>query len=150
MEKECTLAIANIPLQKWGETFEPTEALKKGTIFQELNKPFFKAEQGESLPVGGEPAKDCSMEQEAREKLLQQIYEIGFVIDDLTLYLDTHETDKAALCMFYEYLTKKEALCKDFAAKFYPLTKSCMTVSCGDCGDFLWLKGPMPWEGACV
>ncbi|MFT4146896.1 MAG: spore coat associated protein CotJA, partial [Mobilitalea sp.] len=35
------LAIANIPIQKWGELYSDEEALNIGTIFHDLNKPFF-------------------------------------------------------------------------------------------------------------
>lgn len=35
------LAIASIPCQKWKSVYEPAAALRKGTIFPELNLPFF-------------------------------------------------------------------------------------------------------------
>ncbi len=34
------LAMAYIPWQHWGKTYELPQALKAGTIFPELNKPF--------------------------------------------------------------------------------------------------------------
>ena len=37
------LAIASVPVQSWGGLFTPEEALRTGTIFQDLNKPFFAA-----------------------------------------------------------------------------------------------------------
>ena len=36
-----TVAIATVPCQKWGETYDLAKALKVGTIFAELDKPFF-------------------------------------------------------------------------------------------------------------
>lgn len=35
------LGIASVPCQKWGETYELAKALKVGTIFAELDMPFF-------------------------------------------------------------------------------------------------------------
>lgn len=38
---ENNLAIANIPIQQWGGLYNQEEALNIGTIFHDLNKPFF-------------------------------------------------------------------------------------------------------------
>lgn len=35
-----SLAIASVPCQKWKSTYDPQTALKKGTVFPELNLPF--------------------------------------------------------------------------------------------------------------
>lgn len=40
------LAIASVPCQKWKSTYEPEAALKKGTIFPELNMPFSRRMMG--------------------------------------------------------------------------------------------------------
>lgn len=40
------LAIATVPIQHFGEVYDPKTALQIGTIFEELNLPFF---------AGGEP-----------------------------------------------------------------------------------------------
>lgn len=37
------LAIASVPVQSWGECYEPEAALRVGTIFHDLDKPFFAA-----------------------------------------------------------------------------------------------------------
>lgn len=39
------LAIASVPVQSWGELYNQDDALKTGTIFKELDLPFFAAEQ---------------------------------------------------------------------------------------------------------
>lgn len=36
-----TIAIATVPCQKWSEPYDLAKALKEGTIFPELNKPFY-------------------------------------------------------------------------------------------------------------
>lgn len=35
------LGIASVPKQQWGELYNLQEALKNGTIFKELDMPFF-------------------------------------------------------------------------------------------------------------
>ena len=41
MEKNQHLAIASVPVQEWNEVYDEAHALRKGTIFGELNRPFF-------------------------------------------------------------------------------------------------------------
>lgn len=43
-----------------------------------------------------------------RAQLLEEIQQVGFQVDDLTLYLDTHPLDKDALDAFTQ--AKKSAL----------------------------------------
>ena len=38
--QDFALAMAYVPWQKWQNIYEPCRALKNGTIFEELNKPF--------------------------------------------------------------------------------------------------------------
>lgn len=148
------LAIASIPIQEWGETYDDKEALQIGTIFKDLNKPFFAA--GTLEPLEEDKTSDIlsgkkSTEQEEREELMKKISETGFVLDDLTLYLDTHEQDTQAKEIFCSKLNEHSMLKMQFAEKYYPLTR-CHVSDCSSLQDdsFCWQKGPMPWEGACV
>lgn len=144
--QETHLAIASVPVQQWGELYEDKEALRIGTIFQDLNKPFFASEIDKKDARAAAPKSE---EQREREELLTKIMEAGFVLDDLTLYLDTHMDDSQALQMYQEKTAKRNELKQQFASKFYPLTRDCI-VYCTDKGNFCWQEGPMPWEGACV
>ena len=38
---EMALTMAYVPWQQFSETYEPAKALKVGTIFPELDKPFY-------------------------------------------------------------------------------------------------------------
>ena len=40
-ECTCVLAMAAIPMQICGQLYEPEEALARGTVFKELDLPFF-------------------------------------------------------------------------------------------------------------
>lgn len=151
---EQHLAIASVAVQQWGDIYDDKEALNNGTIFKELNKPFFAA----SGLLAGNAAKEKSSvltqepaEQREREDLMRKISQVCFVLDDLTLYLDTHETECKAKELYREKLQEAENLKKQFAEKFYPLGRPCILYS--DCPKeerFCWQSGPMPWEGACV
>lgn len=149
------LAIATVPYQKWNETYSPDMALQIGTIFPDLNKPFFKADttNTETLISTKSPSHSpVPPEQIERETLLTQIYETSFVINDLTLFLDTHKEDEDALKMLKSSLQTRKQLMIDFATKFYPLTQACMAEVYAQkaCNYYSWSEGPMPWEGACV
>ena len=37
----CILAMATVPRQTFGAVYEPQEALKRGTIFRDLDLPFY-------------------------------------------------------------------------------------------------------------
>lgn len=141
------LAIATVPVQSFGPLFEEKEALRIGTIFKDLDKPFFAADR---IPENGpRDVMPKSAEQQEREKLMSQVLEVSFVLDDLTLYLDTHEEDGKALALYREKEKERNQLKQEFAEKFYPLTRDCL-IYCKEETRFGWQAGPMPWEGACI
>ena len=43
--KEMPIAMAYVPWQQWRMIYDPKEALKRGTIFQELDLPFEAAKE---------------------------------------------------------------------------------------------------------
>lgn len=137
------LAIATIPCQKWSDIYEAGKALDCGTIFPELNLPFFAASTLEETKDVGKREKN------GENDLLKKIDEVSFIINDLTLYLDTHETDGKALSLLGETLRERQRLMKEFAIKFYPLTQTCMADEGSEGTKFRWTDGPAPWEGAC-
>lgn len=144
--QDSHLAIASVPMQQWGALYDEKEALRIGTIFQDLNKPFFASEISE---IKTNEALPKTEEQRNREDLMCKIMEVSFVLDDLTLYLDTHAEDSQAFQMYRQMAEKRNELKQKFAAEFYPLTRDCI-VYCEKEEPFCWQEGPMPWEGACV
>lgn len=140
---EKHLAMISTPIQSWGELYEAAQALEKGTIFRELEMPFFVSMQTEA---NGDTRK--SLQQGEREALLMKIDETSFFLDDLLLYLDTHPTDENAIKAYKEKLEERKKLLAEFGEKFYPLTRDCC-MSGNMTGNFSWQAGPMPWEGGC-
>lgn len=80
-----------------------------------------------------------------KEELMKTIYESGFALDDVLLYLDTHPCDQEAL-RYYQYVRtlRKEAL-EAYNCQFGPLTKD----QVNDTNYWNWVDSPWPWEGGC-
>ena len=77
---------------------------------------------------------------ESREKLLRQIMEYKFYINDLTLYLDTHTNDKKALALHNEYVKKLKEVTKTFEELYGPLTIETVMES------WEWAQDLWPWQ----
>ena len=77
-----------------------------------------------------------------REKLLRQIMEYKFYINDLALYLDTHPEDQSAIRMHSEYSEKQINLTAEYQRLYGPLTIN-FTSNSWD-----WIDEPWPWEYA--
>lgn len=147
MEKQ-NLGIASVPRQIWGDLYTPEEALKVGTIFKELNLPFF-AVDSVSDKIPQRSSLDDTLA-DSRESILKKINETSFVLDDLTLYLDTHPEDQNALNLYKEFNQKRHELKDMFYQKYDPLTRDCIKECTENHQGFCWQEGPVPWEGACV
>ncbi len=144
------LAIASVPTQSWEKVYDENEALHKGTIFPELDKPFFVTVES-AEPEKKEDGR--SEKQRQREELLLQIQKVSFVVDDVRLYMDTHPKDRQGLALLKAMVQRRKALLKEYALEFYPLTMDCMADIYEENPDsdcYCWQEGPCPWEGACV
>lgn len=95
-----------------------------------------------------------------RCQMLQEINEVSFAVNDLTLYLDTHPLDQEALTVFSDAMKKRKQLLESYAKEFEPLTMDCV---CPDTNNetgtytkyagqkhFTWSDGPLPWEGGII
>lgn len=144
------LAIASVPIQSWGKIYDENEAFDKGTIFQDLDQPFF-ATAGDKGPK--KKGDGLFKEKQQQEELLLQIQKVSFTVDDLRLYMDTHPTDGQGLALLKTMIRKRKDLLKSFALEFYPLTADCMAdiyENTPDSECYCWQEGPCPWEGVCV
>lgn len=88
-----------------------------------------------------------NMTDQNQAKLLRFIYEVGFAIDDVVLYLDTHPCDIQAL-EYYENYKKLYRQAVDEYTQFYgPLSNE--NVYTSNSNYWAWASTPWPWEGAC-
>ena len=78
----------------------------------------------------------------SKEQLYQWISMEGFMISDLSLYLDTHPKNETALDSYNHYNMLYQKALKEYASLYGPLTLS--TAS----NDRLWCwsVSPNPWE----
>ena len=145
MEKIQHLGIASVPIQEWNEVYDEEQAFRNGTIFPELNRPFY-------VTVLDKEALTAEKNLSHEAAMLMQIQQVGLVVDDLRLYMDTHPEDKEGLKLLKTMLKKKHGLMKQFALQYYPLAEVCMGVVYNENPDsecYCWTEGRIPWEGVC-
>lgn len=142
------MAMATIPKQEWCEPYDLCTALKEGTVFPCLNLTFYKAPAGESTLKPISNSSDAG--KRGREAAMTRLMEVGFAVNDLTLYLDTHPACKKGLALFRQLSEERLKLLADFAENFYPLTQLSLVTGNTDQNEYGWAEGPMPWEGACI
>lgn len=77
-----------------------------------------------------------------QQELMKKVYETGFAMDDVVLYLDTHPMDREAM-NYYRYISQanREAV-RAYEAVYGPLTNNMVTSD-----QWNWVNGPWPWEG---
>lgn len=151
MSESCSasLAIATVPMQQADlqNLNGKQKALDNGTVFPDLYLPFFVTET--ELNTGSSGTL-CKLKETSEScKLLIEIMETGFYLDDLTLYLDTHPEDTEALKLYEQYDEEKKTLESNFARDYYPLCKTVLTEAKNANQIFAWTDGPAPWEGVC-
>ena len=78
--------------------------------------------------------------QPERREMMMEIRSLGFSVNDLALYLDTHPEDEKAICMHKEYSRKLRELTDKYQKVYGPLTISY------PCNKWRWLEEPWPWE----
>ncbi len=77
-----------------------------------------------------------------KDQLLMNVYETGFALDDVLLFLDTHPRDQEAM-NYYQYARQlNQNAVRAFEQVHGPLMITQVTSD-----DWSWVKGPWPWEG---
>ena len=83
---------------------------------------------------------DCS----SREKLMREINEVSFAVNDIHLFLDTHLCDEKALAYYEGVVERRKKLMNEYARTYGPLTINDAVLSGGD--TWKWMEQPFPWE----
>lgn len=146
MNNSSSLAMGTFPKQEWCEPYELDSALYNGTVFPCLNMNFFAAED---IPC---PFCDSNtlFKLSEREKAMNEIAMVGFAINDLTLYLDTHPDCPKGNRLMKELLQRRLDALADYAAKYNALTQLSIITGNPDSQKHEWGEGPMPWEGGLI
>lgn len=137
-----TLAMASVPSQEWCEPYDLATAIYSGTLFPCLNLNFFDAEDIPS-PFCDKPALTKASEQ---EKALKEICKVGFAINDLTLYLDTHPDCQNGIDMMKELLQQRLDALAEYARNYHPLTQLSIVTGTPEAKQYGWDEGPLPWD----
>ena len=123
---EAPLANPYVPFQQvQPPKYEAKKGLVRGTLFPGLDLPFQDMVNNKELcgPTG-------------------ELQALGFAIQELALYLDTHRNDTEALELYRSYqklFAEGEA---KYVEMFGPLNH--MQPGCGS--QYEWLDDPWPWE----
>lgn len=122
------LALSYTPLQQENPPkYSTNEALYRGTLFPGLDLPL------KNITNKGFPLEDTP---------LGELMAMDFVLDELELYLDTHQDDAEAFALYKRFLAIAEQGRKRYVELYGPVTQSDL----GSAEDYSWLNDPWPWE----
>ena len=107
--------------------YEPRTAIVRGTLFPGLDLPFMNMINQNELPVTP----------------LTELQTMGFALQELALYLDTHRDDKEALEVFQTFQKLYGSGREKYEKECGPLTHMSAMANV-----FTWLDDPWPWEYA--
>ena len=88
------------------------------------------------------PQEDEELGCTPREAKLRRIQRLGFMTDDLRLFLNTHPGSQEALAQLKRYLALERAAKQDYEQAYGPLTLEAMENRC----QYDWICRPWPWE----
>ena len=108
--------------------YEAKKGLVRGTLFPGLDLPFMGMVNENELPVTPK----------------SELQAMGFAVNELALYLDTHPDDKEALELYRTYQDMVHKGMMVYSEKYGPLTHACPTKD----GGYTWMNDPWPWEFA--
>jgi spore coat protein JB len=120
------LANAFVPFQ--GENparYEARKGLVRGTLYPGLDLPFLGMVNQKEKPITP----------------LSELQVLGFAIQELALYLDTHRDDREALEMYQAYQKMYHKCMMEYTQKCGPMNHRTPTE-----GEYRWLDDPWPWE----
>ncbi len=121
------LANTFVPFQKENPPrYEARKGMIRGTLFPGLDLPFLGMVNQKEKPVTP----------------LSELQALGFAIQELALYLDTHRDDTEALELYQNY-QKLYAHCKEEYGKQKGPMNHLQPM---EGPEYQWLRDPWPWE----
>lgn len=126
LPSRAPLASPYVPFQmNDAAKYEAQAGIVRGTLFPGLDLPFMDMVNKKELP--STPSA--------------QLQTLAFAIQELALYLDTHQDDEEALGLYRAYQKIYNEKSEEYAKENGPLNHH---MACD--GPYRWLKGPWPWE----
>jgi spore coat protein JB len=74
---------------------------------------------------------------------LKDLQVVDFVLDELTLYLDTHPDDMQAIGQYNQFASKRIGMVQEFEMEFGPLMSNGHSFSKS---PWEWNAAPWPWQ----
>ncbi len=108
--------------------YEAPKALVRGTLYPGLDLPFRGMVNRNPLP----------------ETPSTQLQALGFALNELALYLDTHPDDAEALTLYRQYQKILQDGSLAYSEKYGPMTHQTPVKD----KRYTWLDEPWPWEYA--
>ena len=108
--------------------YEARKGIIRGTLFPGLDLPWMGKVNQNELPVTPKT----------------ELQTLGFAIQELALYLDTHRDDREALELYRQYQDLYHKGMMEYSRRYGPMNHSFPGE--GDC--YRWLDDPWPWEYA--
>ncbi len=126
LPEKAPLANPYVPFQQEDPpVYNPPKGLIRGTMYPGLDLPFKgmvnNHEKGDSPKV--------------------RLQTIGFAIQELALYLDTHRDDSVALEMYRTYQKLYHQCMMEYSDQCGPMNHTMPSE-----GEYRWLDDPWPWE----
>ena len=120
------LANPYVPFQiKNPPKYEARKGMVRGTLFPGLDLPFMGMVNQNEQPVTP----------------LTELQVLGFALQELALYLDTHRDDQEALEMYRAYQKMYHDASMAYSREHGPLNHGTPVE-----GEYSWLDDPWPWE----
>lgn len=86
------------------------------------------------------------MKETSKKELMQFIYQVTFMLDDITLFLDTHPDCGEAIDAYNHFKSLRKKAVADYEKMYGPLNR----YNVDTCENWKkWIENPWPWEGAC-
>ena len=122
------LAVGLVPAQQDDRPkYEAGKALARGTLFPGLDLPLRNIANNDTADVP-----------------TAELMAIQFAAHDLSLYLDTHKSDRDAFEVYKDLLKLYAEGVKRYTAQYGPVMKSDLL----NAESYTWPEGPWPWEYA--
>jgi len=126
MPQQGLLAAAYVPIQRQDSPrYTLQDALKNGTLFPGLNLPY----------EGYAPNRDVAHTPQG------ELMALGFVLNELALYLDTHPGDMEALQLRNSFVELFNQARAKLEPETGPLTQNAVMKN-----GYAWINDPWPWE----
>lgn len=109
--------------------YEARKGLVRGTLYPGLDLPFMGMVNCKEQPV----------------TLSTEMQALGFAVQELALYLDTHPKDREALELYRAYQKAHKKAMMEYSKRKGPLNH----MEIDDANRYTWVDDPWPWEYVC-